>query len=305
MMSTDSTDTRLRDELLSDPAVQESLMRAGKKALGDPAVQEQIVRAAEAKGPQAAEYATSRLAAWASDPEVQSWAKQRAVEAASGAVVMAAGGPARLVGLIEQGPLGVRRLAFGVGGMSAIRSAWEVVMVWHLIFDPVKYLIYCHQLLFGVAILVLEADPEHLASWPRMNGYQDFLIENARLLTKSWGRGSFYILMACLWLAEARGHVLTSVVTYAIGMALLLVGALHWGMAFGIMPHQFTKKLRGAARVPTLVADKAREIAERVSVQQQQQPPPQTGAGLNVHADAIAAGDGIELQQHQGSGGQV
>lgn len=276
MLSTVTSDTRLRDELLADPAVQDALVRAGRKAMSDPAVQEQILRAAEAKGPQAAEAAASKLSEWVSDPDVQSWARARAVEAASGAAVMAANGPARLVGLIEQGPTGVRWLAFCVGALSAARSVFDVLQVWHIL-APVAYLISCYQLLFGLIIMLLEADPVWLMGRPTLNRYQDFLIENAKMLTHSYGRGAFYVFMALLMLGSDFG------VSFLVALALLLVGALHWAMHFGIMPHHFAQKVRDggamAAHAAAAGVDKARELAARHTRRSEDQQ--QTGADTN------------------------
>ncbi|CAE8710464.1 unnamed protein product, partial [Polarella glacialis] len=108
-------DPSMRDAVMADPQVQAAIQKAGKDALQDPAVQAQILATVQQKFPAAATAAKDKIKEWANDPEVQKQAYKMAGVAADAAWRSVS----EVSNLIEQGPAGVRVLAF-FGGLGAL-----------------------------------------------------------------------------------------------------------------------------------------------------------------------------------------
>merc|ERR1719321_756219 len=99
---------------------------AGQKALSDPKVQAMIVQQFKENFPKYAEQASAQVQAWAADPEVQAKAKQYAGMAGAMAVEYAGKAGEQFISLIEQGPMGIRILAFGGGVASCVNAGLTV-----------------------------------------------------------------------------------------------------------------------------------------------------------------------------------
>merc|ERR1719420_1660359 len=106
---------QLQDKLLADPQVQAAIKKAGQDALNDPGVQAQIKKTAQEKFPEYASMAQQQLGTWARDPAVQAKAKAYAGVASQYAAQYMGQAGEQTIALVEQGPTGVRLLAFLAG----------------------------------------------------------------------------------------------------------------------------------------------------------------------------------------------
>eukprot|EP00747_Dinoflagellata_sp_TGD_P180470 gnl/TRDRNA2_/TRDRNA2_32985_c0_seq1.p1 gnl/TRDRNA2_/TRDRNA2_32985_c0~~gnl/TRDRNA2_/TRDRNA2_32985_c0_seq1.p1 ORF type:complete len:239 (+),score=30.05 gnl/TRDRNA2_/TRDRNA2_32985_c0_seq1:107-823(+) len=233
-------DPSVRDALLQDPEVQQALQRVGGDVLGDPEVQQRILDTCKQKFPQYAATARDEVAMWARDPEVQ----RRACEFANAALAYASQGGAKFVSLIEQGPTGVRLLAFIAGVASCANAGLTVanplIMATGAV-TPVTYVISGYQVLFAGSAMLFEAQPEWFESASSLTAYQEMLIDNAKFLCKVGGRGLFYIFQGSLWLAFAS---LMRPVNLSCGLYLVFIGVLHVLMHYGVMPQTLVQKAR-------------------------------------------------------------
>lgn len=230
-------DPAVQEALLKDPKIQAMIKDAGESALKDPAVQAEIVRQCQEKFPGAAAAASEQVQAWANDPAVQEQAKQYAGQA----LLYAGQAGDKFVGLIEQGPAGVRFLAFIGGVGSLVNAGLSLVNPLMLVFGTVTYVVAVYQCLFAITTMLFEAPPEYIAKVPGANGYQDMLMVKAKFLTENAGRGLFYIFQGSLWLAFAS---MTNIDDLIVGCYLCFIGLLHVLMHFGIMPQSVAQKMR-------------------------------------------------------------
>ncbi|CAJ1420645.1 unnamed protein product [Effrenium voratum] len=235
-----SMDPKIRDQILQDPQVQAAVKKAGQDALSDPAVQAEIMKVAKEKFPEAASAAKDKIVEWANDPEVQKAAYKYAGVAADYAWQSVS----QVGSLIEQGPAGVRVLAF-VGGVGALAQS-----IWVLcgLLNPAaaatmipKYVVHFYQATFAMTTMLFEAKPEWIQQVPGLNAYQDMLISKAKFLAEATGRGLFYGFQGTLWLCFAS---LTDLVHLALGGWFLFMAFLHILMGFGIMPQEVAKKMQ-------------------------------------------------------------
>lgn len=227
----------LRDQILADERVRAEVQKAGEAALRDPAVQQAIFDVAREKGPQYAASAKAQVQAWAQDPDTQ----QRARNYAGVALAYAGNAVPGLINRLEQGPAGVRFLAF-LGSCASIALAiFGVINAGELVTTPVHYLITFYQLAFALSTALFEADPEHIAKIDGLNTYQNMLIDKCAFMCTATGRGLFYIFQASLWLVFAS---LSNIFTLAVGLYLVFIGVLHLLMGVGIMPEHVVETIR-------------------------------------------------------------
>lgn len=258
-------DPQLQDKLLNDPAVQASVQKAGQDALNDPEVQRVIYETCRAKFPEYAGLVRDQVHTWAHDPATQARAKQLA----GVAIAYASDAGNQFMKKIEQGPAGVRVLAFvGAAGSCALSVMYlinlQAVLEGHIIL----YTVAVYQLLFALTSVLFEFPPEWLQHTQAaiklpIDSYQDMLIENAKFLSLNGGRGLFYIFQGTLWLAYAS---LQKPIDLGVGLYLLFIGFLHVLMHAGVMPQTIAAKMRNgyqtvassaAAPPPSYVADGA------------------------------------------------
>lgn len=231
MVATDSTGIPddIKQKLMQDPAVQNAMKEAGKGALEslqDPKVQAQIMETCKEKFPQYASAAKDHIKAFVNDPEVQKQAKHYA--SVAGAYVMQAGGA--FVATIQQGPAGVRFFSFIGGVGSAVVAVLAMINPLKLIFGPVIYVLSGYQLLFSLTTIIFEMPPEWITKVPGVTAYQDMLMDKAKFLTETLGRGLFYVFQGTLWLCFAS---LQDWDKLLCGLWMVFVGALNIMIHYG------------------------------------------------------------------------
>jgi len=227
---------------LNDPAVQEALMRnpqvqaaiknAGENALKDPAVQAKIVEQCKTQFPALAGQAANQCNEWANDPAVQAQAKQYAGMAAMLAADKLGNAGTEFMNQIEQGPGGVRFLAFAGSAASAGYAVYTLLGLLNplnLIGGVVAYVISGYQLCFALTAAIFEMPLEYSAKIPGVDKYQDLLMVKAAFLSDVAGRGLFYIFTGSLWLALGG----LSPIDLALGCYMVFIGGLHIAMHYG------------------------------------------------------------------------
>mmetsp|Transcript_108532 Transcript_108532/g.317549 ORF Transcript_108532/g.317549 Transcript_108532/m.317549 type:complete len:253 (-) Transcript_108532:151-909(-) len=233
-MSRSGVPPELAESLLADPAVQQAIkqqvLRSGQdaaQALQDPAVQAQLINTCKERFPQYASLARDQLVELARDPEVQ----RRARECGALAVQYAGQAGDMFVAQIEQGPAGVRVLAFGGGLASCVVSALHLLNPLGLITGTVVYVLSIYQMLFSLTTMLFEAKPEWIQ---RVGGgidtYQDMLIRKSKFLSEALGRGLFYVFQGSLWLSVAGVADLLELVC---GSYMVFVGIMNILMHYG------------------------------------------------------------------------
>lgn len=232
----------VQDRLLQDPQVRASIQRAGEQALSDPQVQQQIMETCKEKFPEYAEVAKEEVQAWARDPKTQA----RAKEYAGKALQYVAGAGEQVLKHIEQGPAGVRVLAFVAAAASAADSFVSVFDVFTVVLQPVTYIVSSYQLLFALTSMLFEAPPDWIVAIEEktnlpISKYQDLLMLNARFLSLAGGRGLFYIFQGTMWLAFAS---FTELLNLAVGVFLMFVGTIHLLLHFGFSHVEIAQKMR-------------------------------------------------------------
>ncbi|CAE8606106.1 unnamed protein product, partial [Polarella glacialis] len=226
-LATSTIPPDVRQQLMADPkvqaAIQEQCAKSGQDAitaLKDPAVQKVILQQCKDNFPKYASAAKDQIMNFANDPEVQKQAKAYANMA--GAYALSAGG--LLVAQIQQGPDGVRLLSFGGGVASVAIAVMDLINVFGILTNPVHYVLSVYQLIFSCTTMLFEASPEMIQKVSGLNSYQDLLIDKAKFLSETYGRGLFYIFQGTLWLCFAS---LTDILDLGVGLWMVFVGALN------------------------------------------------------------------------------
>eukprot|EP00747_Dinoflagellata_sp_TGD_P167903 gnl/TRDRNA2_/TRDRNA2_193202_c0_seq1.p1 gnl/TRDRNA2_/TRDRNA2_193202_c0~~gnl/TRDRNA2_/TRDRNA2_193202_c0_seq1.p1 ORF type:complete len:261 (-),score=51.56 gnl/TRDRNA2_/TRDRNA2_193202_c0_seq1:111-893(-) len=239
-MSLDANDPRVQ-ELLKDPKVQEAVKKAGKDALNDPNVQKQIVDTCKEKFPQIAAQAAQQVQVWANDPEVRKQAYFYAGMAGQYALKYGGEAAENTLHLIEQGPAGVRLLAFGSSTASCVVGVMHVIDFSKIFGHLFMWILSVYQIMFALTTMLFEAKPEWIQKVGFANSYQEMLMQKAPFLSEVMGRGLFYIFQGTMWV----GHFdFGEFLSLLVGLALIAVGVLHVLMAYGVMPQQVAEKLR-------------------------------------------------------------
>jgi hypothetical protein len=236
-------DEKVQEALFSDLRVAKSLKKAGDSALSDPEVQKAILATCKDRFPEHAGYAATQVKAWAKDPVVQA----RAKDSAKVAIGYARQAGHDFMKRIEQGPAGVRVLAF-VGSLASFvigcMSFFNVFSIFH---HPVLYTVSAYQMVFSLTTIIFEAQPEWIEAIQdkcpalQVDNYQNMLLENAKFLSLNGGRGMFYVFQGTMWLAFAS---LTDLPNLAIGLYMAFIGILHVLMHFEVMPQIVAEKMR-------------------------------------------------------------
>jgi hypothetical protein len=247
-------ETRVQEALLQDPCIRDAVKKAGQDALADPAVQRQILDVCVQKFPEAASVARQQIVEWANDPDVQRKACEYAGVArlyaghAVGYAGQAAGQAGeQLVRLIEQGPTGVRILAFFGGVGSCVNSCVTLHNPLTAVLGPVSYVVAVYQVIFAITTILFEARPEWIEQVPGLNWYQDVIIDQAKFLTEAGGRGMFYGFQGSLWLACAS---FAQAQNFVIGLYFVFLSGLHISMHYGVMPQHIAQKIRQGGYTP-------------------------------------------------------
>eukprot|EP00929_Paragymnodinium_shiwhaense_P110581 TRINITY_DN77728_c0_g1_i1.p1 TRINITY_DN77728_c0_g1~~TRINITY_DN77728_c0_g1_i1.p1 ORF type:complete len:270 (+),score=62.77 TRINITY_DN77728_c0_g1_i1:98-907(+) len=239
-------DPSVRETLLKDARVQAEIKKAGENALNDPQVQQMIVDTCKEKFPQYAAQAQSQISTWAADPAVQAQAKEYANKALTIATTGVATAGSQFIGKIEQGPAGVRVLAFLGSIVSMVLSVMGLINILEVVSHPVTYIVCVYQFIFAFTTALFEIPPDYVTKIQStvklpVDKYQTMLIENAKFLSLNGGRGCFYIFQGTLWLALAG---LAELLKYAIGAYMCFMGFLHILMHYGVLPQEIAQKMR-------------------------------------------------------------
>eukprot|EP00928_Gymnodinium_smaydae_P019914 TRINITY_DN17676_c0_g1_i1.p1 TRINITY_DN17676_c0_g1~~TRINITY_DN17676_c0_g1_i1.p1 ORF type:complete len:370 (+),score=78.81 TRINITY_DN17676_c0_g1_i1:122-1231(+) len=242
-------DLSIRDALLSDPKVKEAFEKAGVAALSNPDVQQAILDQCAERFPKASAAAREQIQQWASDPDVKAKAEELrlvamkyAATAASYAGAAAAEAGDQLLGVIEQGPAGVRLMAFAGGVASLVLACTALVDPRSALANVIGYTISLYQTLFSLTAMLFEAKAEWIQAISGLSSYQSSLLENAKFLSTAGGRGLFYAFQGTLWLAFAS---MTELFEVGCGLFLCFVGLLHILMHFGVMPEEVARVIKG------------------------------------------------------------
>jgi len=231
-------DDATRDAIMQSPEVQAAMKNAVGNQLQDPAVQQAIKdKAAAMCTPENAALVADKMQEWANDPAVQ--AKARHYAGLALATAGQFGG--NVIGCVEQGPAGVRLLAFGGSVASVAVTVFTLINPLNM-FCIITYVICAYMALFALTSALFEASPEWIAKVPGLNKYQDMLIENCKFLTVVAGRGMFYIFQGSLWAGQAEWSEIHEL---AVGGFLIFVGVLHVAMHFGKLQVVATKMREG------------------------------------------------------------
>jgi hypothetical protein len=225
-------DPAIQKQLLSNPEVQKAMKAAGENALKDPAVQAKIAETCKKEFPGLANQAAEQCKVWANDPQVQAQAKQYAGMAGAMAADYAGKAGTEFMNQIEQGPTGVRFLAFCGGCASTGYAGYNMLGLLNplnLVGGVVTYVICGYQIIFGITGVIQEMPPDYMAKVPGINGYQDILMHKAAFLSDVAGRGLFYIFIGSLWLALGG----LSPIDLALGAYMTFIGGLHIAMHYG------------------------------------------------------------------------
>mmetsp|Transcript_2442 Transcript_2442/g.5192 ORF Transcript_2442/g.5192 Transcript_2442/m.5192 type:complete len:275 (-) Transcript_2442:288-1112(-) len=227
----------IQETLLNEPEVQAAMRKAGEEALKNEAVQQAIIQAAKENLTQEnAMKVAGKAKEWAEDPEVQAKARHFA-----GMAMVAAGQAGQtIIGVIEQGPAGLRVLAFIAGSLSCANAFLQVLSKLTGL-DFLWCLIAVFQVVFSLTTMIFEADPDTVSKVDFVSSYQDMLIEYCKFLTVVTGRGLFYIFQGLLWLAQVQVTV-GSLLNIFVGCFLIFVGFLNCLIHFGIMPEHIASK---------------------------------------------------------------
>lgn len=277
-------DPNIRDVLLKDPAVQEAVRKAGADALANPEVQQQILKVCQEKFPELAVATKDKMVEWANDPEVQ----KQAYHYAGAAMGVAWQSVEQVAGLIEQGPAGVRVLAF-IAGLASCANAVFVIVLSPFAF--VSNVTHVYQIAFALTTMLFEAKPEWIERVGGLNSYQDMVIDKAKFLSEVFGRGIFYCFQGILWLYFSS---ITELSSFAVGLFFGFIGFLHICMHFGIMPQEVAQKMQS---VRTMVSG---QVAEFQTVPQKVPQAVESMAPKQGQAWAIPPLKDTDLEKGQG-----
>jgi hypothetical protein len=228
----------LLESALRDPQVQAMVREKGQAALQDPAVQAQILDYAKANGGPALNFAKEQIMQFGQDPVVQAQAKHYASQAGVAFGQAAEHG----VSLVEQGPTGVRLLAFLAGCASCVCSVMTFLDVGNLLGHLPAAVVAGYQIVFSVSTMVFEAPPSVIEKVPGLTGYQDLLIDHVKAMSEVMGRGLFYIFQGTLWWSLSKLH---NILNIAVGGALIFIGFLHVAMYYGKLDTVAAKMRQG------------------------------------------------------------
>lgn len=235
-------DADMQKKLLSDPAVQAAVQKAGEDALKNPEVQAKIVQVAKEKFPELAATAQAKCQEWANNPEVQAKALHYAGEAGRYVGQLAGKG----VALVEQGPSGVRVLGFIASIASCVNAIEFCMHPESALLSIFTYVISGYQIIFSLTTIIFEAPPSVIEKIPAVTKYQDMLIDKAKFISELQGRAIFYIFQGSLWLAFAD---LTELLDIATGLGMMFVGLLQMAIHFGKLGEVAAKMRQGYERV--------------------------------------------------------
>mmetsp|Transcript_24076 Transcript_24076/g.45448 ORF Transcript_24076/g.45448 Transcript_24076/m.45448 type:complete len:187 (-) Transcript_24076:69-629(-) len=132
---------------------------------------------------------------------------------------------------VQRGPEGIGWLSFMGGAASAVLGCLGFLNIAGMVLDPLEYLVNAYQTLFGVAVCLLEAPPEWIASNEKLTKAQQFIYDYARFLTTFGGRGLFYLFQGSLAMTLD-----TYTLTFLVGCYMCGMGAVNIATQYGLLP---------------------------------------------------------------------
>jgi hypothetical protein len=136
---------------------------------------------------------------------------------------------------IEQGPDGVRVLAFVGGGACTVVAGLVLINPFGILTAPLHYLICLYQMLFALTTMLMEVNQEWVDKVPALVWYQDMLELHAKFLLRVLGRGFFYFFQGSLWLSMG-------LFPYGLcGLYMMAMGGFYTAMHFGVEHNIFQK----------------------------------------------------------------
>eukprot|EP00812_Abedinium_dasypus_P010031 NODE_3678_length_756_cov_369.330956.p1 GENE.NODE_3678_length_756_cov_369.330956~~NODE_3678_length_756_cov_369.330956.p1 ORF type:complete len:157 (-),score=58.70 NODE_3678_length_756_cov_369.330956:268-738(-) len=137
----------------------------------------------------------------------------------------------------------------GVGGVgSSVVAGIHLANIFGILTHTVQYVMCGYLLIFSLTVVIFEGKVEWIEKAAFLLNYQELLIEKAKFLSEVLGRGLFYIFISTLWFSTFSLTSIMGYVQLGLGGYLLLIGALHVFMHFGIMPREVVEKVRAARR---------------------------------------------------------
>merc|ERR1712039_882974 len=98
-------------------------------------------------------------------------AQNKLVAEGSAYLKKAAGGAYnQLRGHLIQGPTGVKWLCFVGGLATVVLCLFSIASLWDVVFEPIMYVLWCYEFLFGVVTCILEAPDDWLEHAPDQPG---------------------------------------------------------------------------------------------------------------------------------------
>mmetsp|Transcript_85935 Transcript_85935/g.221228 ORF Transcript_85935/g.221228 Transcript_85935/m.221228 type:complete len:221 (+) Transcript_85935:79-741(+) len=195
MASNQNLQTRVIGAAVNDPKVQSAVQGAARDAANDPRVQ------------QAAYSAATDAATTAARTGIQK-AGQGFVEVRT---------------YVQANHCGVKVICFCTALALAVSSILGMINVFNAVFKPHQYLWAMYNLLFAVAIVIMDGNPE----WFRvMCDAQNKLFSSAPILATQRGRAMFYFYVGSINLVMLPDSFLWKVVYLGIGAALCGSGTL-------------------------------------------------------------------------------
>lgn len=225
----------ITDQLLRDLRVQAAIQRAGQYALDDAEVQREIVNACREKSPEVLANLTEEIDTWSRDPLMH---EKVADVLRSTAVLLSS---PHLTRQIEQGPALIRACAL-CGMLSTITlSIASTLNTTAAIDRPVLFVVSIYQLFFATCAVLFELNPAWLMTAEDSIGLpvssaQDYLLDHAKGLSLSGGRGLLYTFQGSLWLSFASFPI--------TGVSLVAIGIVHMLMHVGVVSKDPATKIR-------------------------------------------------------------
>jgi len=230
-------------------------------------VQRVMAQQAQEQFPAAADNAIGQIQDMANDPEAHKKAIEWASWGAHGAAALAEKEAKEVYALLQQGPKGVRVLAFAGGVLSFALGCWKLAHFWRAFIHPVQYAIVFYQMIFCSVTLVFEANPAHIQKMPRLDRLHDSLLEYCKFLSTCFGRGLFYMFQCSLWCVVVnywlifkaplpKKGVTHECVTLGVGFYIGIIGMFNFLMHWDIMPVEVLEKSREVSAPAVAVASR-------------------------------------------------
>lgn len=145
---------------------------------------------------------------------------------------------------LEQGPNGLRVLAFVAGSFATVLSLICIINPFDIIMMPTTYILSTFTLIFSLTAMMMECEPAWIEKAAFLKEYQDLLQDQARFLLHAFGRGIFYVFNGSI-LVYMGGFM-----RFIAGVYMATVGGFYIALHYGVMPKKVIEL--GQAHLATL-----------------------------------------------------